>query len=474
MNSLKWVVLGKIIAQTVRWSMTILTLKFLFPEDYAVIGLSSFFTSLLWSFSKNGIATAIIREANVTESLMREFFTLAIVAHTAFFLLLQIIAPYLSDLYGDPRLEDVVRVSSLTFLISLIGYVPAVTMNKEMNFKRLTIVDTIADSVGAVSTVLMAWQGLGYWSIILGIVAMELVRQIGYLIRAQRWVWPGKFSSDIKPILNFSWKSASQATVAYSIFNLDVAVAGLFLSTTDLGFYQFAVVLAMMPAAKALPVLRQVALPTYSKIQNDAGQVEYYFLKSQRISSLLFVPVFWGLAATANSMVPALFGEKWEPAAFIITLYCLSMPMRSIEQLFSPVLKSLNKMNVILVNTAIYAAILIPGFFIGAQYGSQGMALSWLFCFLFSFMIASYRSCNALSIGFSKFIGSVYKPHVIGLFMLAGTWFLGQYLLTMLPSLAVFIVQVVAGAAIYIGLSFIFARSETMETINLVRNRKRK
>ena len=119
-------------------------------------------------------------------------------------------------------------------------------------------------------------------------------------------------------------------------------------------------------------------------------------------------------------------------------------------------------------------AILIPGFFIGAQYGSQGMALSWLFCFLFSFMIASYRSCNALSIGFSKFIGSVYKPHVIGLFMLAGTWFLGQYLLTMLPSLAVFIVQVVAGAAIYIGLSFIFARSETMETINLVRNRKRK
>ena len=312
---------------------------------------------------------------------MGQFYTLTIIAHVSLFLLLQSIAPVLANVYDDPRLENVIRVSSITFLISLIGFMSGTMMNKEMRFKRLSIVDAIAESVGALSTVFMAWYGLGYWSIAYGVLLLETVRQSGYLIRAGKWVRPRMMTARIKGILDFSWKAALQATVGYSIFNLDIAVAGLYLSTTELGFYQFAAVLAMMPAVKVLPLLRQVALPVYSKIQDKASHIEYYFLKSQRLSALLFVPVFWGVAASANSMVPAFFGDKWGPAAVIIALYCLSMPMRSLEQLFGPVLKSLNKMNLIIGNTVIFALILIPGFFIGARYGGEGMAMSWIFSF---------------------------------------------------------------------------------------------
>ena len=474
LHSLKWVAIGKILGQSVRWLTTIFTLRFLFPEDYAVIALSSFFTSLLWAFSKNGIAAALIREKDVDDDILGQFYTLTIIAHTSLFLFLQLLAPVLAGVYDDPRLEDVIRVSSLTFLISLIGFMSGTMLNKEMRFKKLSMVDAASESVGALSTVFMAWYGLGYWSIVFGVLAMETVRQTGYLIRAGKWVRPGKLTSKIKGILDFSWKAALQATVGYSIFNLDIAIAGLYLSTTDLGFYQFAAVLAMMPAVKVLPLLRQVALPVYSKIQDQASQIEYYFLKSQRMSALLFVPVFWGVAATANTMVPAFFGEKWVPAAIIITLYCLSMPMRSLEQLFGPVLKSLNKMNVIIVNTIIFAAILIPGFYIGAQFGSGGMALSWLFSFFISFMIASYRSCRCLNIRFKRFIGAVYKPHLIGLCMLTATWWLGQYLMQSMTPWLVFIIQVFTGGVIYTGLSLLCARKESMELINLVRNRNSK
>ena len=227
LHSLKWVAIGKILGQSVRWLTTIFTLRFLFPEDYAVIALSSFFTSLLWAFSKNGIAAALIREKDVDDDILGQFYTLTIIAHTSLFLLLQLLAPVLAGVYDDPRLEDVIRVSSLTFLISLIGFMSGTMLNKEMRFKKLSMVDAASESVGALSTVFMAWYGLGYWSIVFGVLAMETVRQTGYLIRAGKWVRPGKLTSKIKGILDFSWKAALQATVGYSIFNLDIAIAGL-------------------------------------------------------------------------------------------------------------------------------------------------------------------------------------------------------------------------------------------------------
>lgn len=471
LNSLKWVAIGKVLGQSVRWLTTIFTLRFLFPEDYAVIALSSFFTALLWSFSRSGIAAALIREKQVDNRLLGEFFLLTILAHTFLFILLQISASLLADVYGDPRLEAVIQVTSFTFLISLIGFIPGTLLNREMKFKKLSMVDALAESISALVTVMLAWLGYGYWSIVIGLLALETIKQCGYLSKNMMWVKPRRFTHRFKPVFEFSWKAALQATIGYSIFNIDIAIAGLYLSTTDLGFYQFAVVLAMMPAAKVLPLLRQVAFPVYTKIQADTKGIERYFLKSQRISALLFVPIFWGIAGTASTLVPVVFGEKWQPAALVITIYCLSMPIKCLEQLFGPVLKARNKLNVTLSNTAIYGFVLIPSFFIGAHFGGVGIALAWLLTFLFCFLIATYRACHALDISFKNYLLAINKPHINGLVMLITCFLMGLTLVDVVGPFVTLLLQISAGAIIYIGLTWVFSKEDIKELINLFRKK---
>jgi O-antigen/teichoic acid export membrane protein len=471
LNSLKWVALGKLVGQSVRWLTTIFTLRFLFPEDYAVIALASFFTSLLWSFSRSGIAAALIREKEVDERLIGEFFTLTIIAHFLLFALLQISAPYLADFYDDQRLEAVVRVTSVTFIIALVGFIPGTLLNREMRFKKLSVVDATAESVSALSTVTLAWAGFGYWSIIAGILILETIKQFGYLIKNTVWVFPKRFTAKTKSIFEFSWKAALQATIGYAIFNVDIAIAGFYLSTMELGYYQFAVMLAMMPAAKVLPLLRQVAYPVYSKIQEDPEGIERYFLKSQRLSALLFVPVFFGLAGVANTLIPALFGDKWAPAALTLSVYCLSMPIKSLEQLFGPVLKSLNKMNVIIGNTAIFGVVLVPSFLIGAQYGGVGLALSWLLTFFFCFIINAYRSCNAINISFKSCLSAIVMPHIIGLLMLVICFTLGYCLTNVVSVWIILVVQVSIGAFVYMGLTWIISKKDLQELLHLFKKK---
>lgn len=470
LNSLKWVALGKIVGQSIRWLTTIFTLRFLFPEDYAVMALSSFFLALLWAFSNGGIASALIRTKKIDDKLVGEFFTLSIIAHSLFFLLLQAIAEPLAQAYNDPRLADVIRVTSCTFLISLIGFVPSTILNRDMQFKKLAIVDALSESVGALTTVFLAWKGWGYWSLVIGVLVSEFVKQTGYALRNPKWIWPSRFTQKIKEIVSFAWKSATQAAIGYTVFNVDVAIAGLFLTTAELGFYQFAVVLAMMPAAKVLPMLRQVALPVYSKIQNDPSSLERYFLKTQRISALIFVPIFWGIGAVASTLVPVVFGEKWEPAAILIAVYCITMPLKCLEQLFGPLLKAINRVDVTLSNTLIYAIILIPSFFIGAQYGALGLASSWFIAFLVSFLLATKRACSAINISFKNYLTEISYPHVVGAAM-AGSCLTIGYMFSDMNPILLLAIQVITGGAIYIGLLYIFSKQYIFEALDLVRRR---
>ncbi len=470
LHSLKWVAFGKAIGQSVRWLTTIFTLRFLYPEDYAVMALSSFFLALLWAFSNGGIASALIRTKKIDDKLVGEFFTLSIIAHSLFFLLLQAIAEPLAQAYNDPRLANVIRVTSCTFLISLIGFVPSTILNRDMQFKKLAIVDALSESVGALTTVFLAWKGWGYWSLVIGVLVSEFVKQTGYALRNPKWIWPSRFTQKIKEIVSFAWKSATQAAIGYTVFNVDVAIAGLFLTTAELGFYQFAVVLAMMPAAKVLPMLRQVALPVYSKIQSDPSSLERYFLKTQRISALIFVPIFWGIGAVASTLVPVVFGDKWEPAAILIAVYCITMPLKCLEQLFGPLLKAINRVDVTLSNTLIYATILIPSFFIGAQYGALGLASSWFIAFLVSFILATKRACIAIDISFQNYLTEISYPHIVGAAM-AGSCLTIGYMFSDMNPILLLIIQVIVGGAIYIGLFYMFSKQYIIEALDLVRRR---
>ena len=172
LNSLKWVAIGKMLGQSIRWLTTIFTLRLLFPEDYTVIALGAFFSSLLWSVSTGGIASALIREKDLSVEKTREFFTFMIMAHVLFFILLQLSSPYIAEFYANPSVEPALQVTSFGFLIVLIGITQQTHLNRNMQFKRLSMIDAICESIGSISTLALAYYGMGFWSIIAGMSNM--------------------------------------------------------------------------------------------------------------------------------------------------------------------------------------------------------------------------------------------------------------------------------------------------------------
>ncbi|MBU2979211.1 lipopolysaccharide biosynthesis protein [Alteromonas sp. C1M14] len=471
--SLKWVAIGKIIGQSIRWITTIFTLRLLFPEDYTIIALGSFFSALLWSVSTGGITSSLIREPNLTDEKQSQFFSFMIIAHLLFFAVMQLTAPLIASFYDNPAIEAVLQVTSFNFLIVLFGIMQQTQLNRNMNFKQLSMIDAFSESVGSLTTVSMAYLDFGFWSIVVGNLVASSLKQVGYLIAERTWYWPSRITSSIKEMVEFAKKASFFGILAHLTANIDIAIAGIVMSNYEVGIYQFAIVVAMIPASKVLPLIRQVAFPAYARIQNDPARQCRYFQKSQRMAYLLFIPVFWGIAACATNAVPLVFGDKWQPAGTVILLYCLSMPFRSGFEMFSPLLKSSGNLNVMISNMFITLIILIPCFyFIGTT--PEKMAIAWLVGYSFAYIITTARACNIIGLSLKDKWKNITAPVVAGVAMFAGVFWLGTLLSgSALFSVGILIAQVLTGAIIYLTILY-FVNVEFIHELGALVRRKAK
>nr|WP_256444417.1 polysaccharide biosynthesis C-terminal domain-containing protein [Aestuariibacter sp. A3R04] len=152
-------------------------------------------------------------------------------------------------------------------------------------------------------------------------------------------------------------------------------------------------------------------------------------------------------------------------------IYCLSMPFRSGEQMFSPLLKSTGKLNVLITNIFITFAILTPCFyFIGKS--PELMALAWLIGFTISYTITTARSCKAIGLSIVEKWRNITLPFVAGGIMLVLVYATGDYL----QSSGIFepvslLIQILIGAVSYIGVLICIKRELVFELLSLVRGK---
>jgi O-antigen/teichoic acid export membrane protein len=217
-----------------------------------------------------------------------------------------------------------------------------------------------------------------------------------------------------------------------------------------------------------MPLIRQVALPAYAQIQKDRSKFNYYFLKSQRLAFLLFAPIFWGIAATSQQLVPAVFGDKWEAASAVLTAYCIMMPFRTSHELFNPALKTLDKVRILISNEILILTVMCPLFYLLGEKGPLGLAFAWLTGYAFCFCIIAYRCCKALDVKLKEYGLSIYIPILAGMGMFICVYFTGQRMEALsISALATVGTQIVVGVITYVGLLTLLGKHLIKELLSL-------
>ena len=77
-----------------------------------------------------------------------------------------LLAPFIAAFYDQPILQGITYFIAASFMINALGTVQKRLLERELNFKKLFVVNTLAVILAGIVGITMAFCGWGVWSLV--------------------------------------------------------------------------------------------------------------------------------------------------------------------------------------------------------------------------------------------------------------------------------------------------------------------
>ncbi|GAG43575.1 unnamed protein product, partial [marine sediment metagenome] len=203
---------GKQISQFV---ITAILARLLSPNDFGLLGMAVVFTGFASIFNEIGLTGALIQKQDIEERHYHSVFWLNIAVGIILMLLIRATSPLIAQFYNKPELQPILTLISISFLIASFGVVQKTIFAKEMDFKKLAIVELTAVIFAGLVGIYFAFTGHGVWSLVYQMLTFTSVNMI-LLWLFSKWRPKFVFSiSAIKDIFHFSANLAGFNIINY-------------------------------------------------------------------------------------------------------------------------------------------------------------------------------------------------------------------------------------------------------------------
>ena len=450
-----WLALFKLISQFFSWTVTILVARILVPEDYGLFELSMIFTGYAFIFSELGLGAAIIQRTKPTKGDLSSVFWFCM--GVSFFLaILCIPISYLTAfIFNETRLISLTQAVAIIFILSGLQIVPLNLLKKELEFKKIGIIEMLSVFGACSSMLFIANMGGGVWTLFSGIIIRSLI-QVILIYWTLRWVPKFHYSfNEAKSYLKFGIAVAIARSFFYIFSKSDRFFAGRFWSAKMLGYYSFALELAQLPTEKITVLINQVSFPLLSKFKNEKEKFNRMYLKIVKITMTLVMPIFVGGFFISEEVVNFFLGDKWSPIIFVFKFLCLSQILTSLNAINSFVHNAQGRPRWSVYYFASCAVLMGISFFIAAQHGINAIMIPWFTTYVFlcgAWITITFKKIGITSFQYIKNIMNILVATLIMVIPILGIQLLfSTYLIQWNSHVNLLVLKIIFGGLFYTG-----------------------
>lgn len=438
--------------QLFTWPITIFVMRLLEPRDYGLFAIAMVVSGFIMLFSELGLSFALVQAEHVDEETAREACTVILGLNLLVVLALLLLAPQAAVWFDEPGLTQLMQVISLELLLTSLATVPQAMLERQLRFRELSLAMMAAGASGAVVTLACAWFDCGVWSLVAGFLVQALVRASMMIGFHGRVIWPAPRLglSRIRPMGRFSGHVIASRSLWYWYGQADQVILARLQHASQLGFYNVASQLAMLPASKAMEAINRVAFPILAQLRSAPQELRQAHQRLIGLVSIYGFSVCWGLSAVAPEFVELVLGTKWHPAATPLGLLALVAPLRMLGALHNTIATAVGAPQAATRELS-YASLLVPGaVFAGAWWGGlDGAALSWVMAYPIVYLLSNALTCAAVGSRVRDGLLPIVAPGLAGLVMLATISLLRLQLATELPLPLLLAAEIAAGALVF-------------------------
>lgn len=453
----------KVFIRLVSFAATILLLRILNPKDFGLIAIAQILITVFQFFETFGINSAIIQREKADERVYSTGLTIIFAISIILYGLAFAIAPLWAKFYENDGVLAIVRVLSLSLVISAFAFIPDTYLRKTLNFKKGIVPDMVRIVAYSTSAVALALLGLGYWSLIYGTIIGEIMRTITYFLIMPMKL---KFTFDkaiARDLIRYGKWMVVGSLIYWGYSYLDNAIVGKLLGTVVLGFYMVAYRWGNWIIDNIVQVLSPVLFPTFSMIQNDLRVLRRGFLEVTKYVSLIIFPITFGLIILARDFVLVLMGNKWEPAIVPLQVLAFGGLCRALQSMGGSVFLAVGKPK---VNTYFMGMILVIILVLIYPFlkwkGIVGVSIAVSLAFVITFSVAIRLVSRVLDTSWIEIVRVWVHPFLASMAMSAGLIATAGILPA---SMVGFLASIAIGGSIYVAVLYGLTRGHVFKEV---------
>ena len=464
---------SQVLTQIVSWCSTLIVIRLLAPEDYGLFAMAQVMLVLLSTMNGWGLASALIREEEVSEERLRQTLGMLILLNGGLALTQFLAAPLVALWFDQPMVADLLRVQSLLYLAVPFCALPYAMLSRRMDFRKSAQVRLAAAMMGAATALTCALSGWGVWTLVAAPLVMIVTEAIGMTWAARAPIRPIFRFKGAGHIAGFGGVMTATQLFWFVQSQADVMIAGRVLDTHTLGVYTTGLFIAQLLAAKFVPPINEVAYAAYSR-QQGAGRAAWTaepLLATIRLVMLVALPAYAGIAVVAPVLVPVLLGNQWLEIVPLLPILSAAMAMMTLQILFAPATNARGLPGMAL-RIAMLGSVVMPcGFLIGSQWGVLGFAWGWVGAMGVLTAATVRFSGRLVGLRLSALARAIAPPFAAALVMAAGVAGLLALLPPGLMPLLALGIAVPLGMALYGGALHLIAPERLVEALHFARLR---
>ena len=444
--------------------------RLLEPEVVGVVTLAEVFLLFFNVISSYGFGNSLIQKKDSKDIDFSTGFFSSLVLALILFFVIWITAPFIEAYYNYEAygFATVLRFLGLAVFANAIKSILQAVVAKRLIFKYYFYSSLLAIVTSGLAGILLAYLGFGIWALAVQNVLFEFVFVIVLWLLLK---WHPVFAFSIKSlseILRFGWKLIVFGIINVGYMQLRSLIIAKKYSSDQLAYFNKGFRLAKVIPEELGNSLMAVLFPVFSLEKNDAG-VKSKVRRTVKVSFYIVCPMLLGMFSVADNFITLLFSEIWISSAIYLRVFCISYLFYVIQAIESESIKSLGKSGILLainfISKGIGTLIILCTF----QYGVFAISIGFMISLFIEFVMYSITSKKYISYSFIEQSKDIIPTLLMSLAVLAVCYFENRLCLAVSVK---FVIQIMSGILVYLGLSFITKYEPFQYLLNLVLRKK--
>ncbi len=462
-----WVTSARLASQVAQFAASVVLARLLLPNVYGLVAIVWTFTGFAFLFNDLGIGAALVQSKTISEADASTAFYINAGVGIGLTLVVLALSEPLSALMHQPQVAGLLALASVGFTLSNTT-VPTALLERRMKFRVVAAIDVSTMVLGLAISVCAAALGLGAKSLVIGpLFTMASATVISFL--AAGWVPRARPSREsAQKLFAFGKHVTGFNVINYWARNGDNLLIGRFVGAAELGLYNRAYMLMLMPVTQVTGVLGRVLLPVFSAMQEDLPRLRLAVLRVSRASGVLFFPLVLGLAATAHNFVLVAFGPHWRGAIPLVTILAIAAAPQIVAAMAGLLSQAVGQTRLLSTWGNLSSLSVIGAMLIGLPWGAEGVAIALAARGYLLLPLTLAPSRLATGLGTAAFVRVSAVPFTIAVLMGMLVAGLGALLTPALGPAVCLALQVISGAVVYLALMQLAAPGALREVLSLL------